>query len=109
MNKEQIQELIMGATVVALGFALYKHFKPAPAAVRTATAAASPARAASTVNPLAGLLNGTLTGLANNSSGYYDTMGNYQSTDDQIAAAAGVDTSGRDSIVQPGAWWYGNE
>ncbi len=39
MNKDQINELLMGAAVVALAYALYKHFKPG------ANAAASPAPA----------------------------------------------------------------
>jgi putative effector of murein hydrolase len=104
MNKDQLQELLMGAAVVALGYALYKHLKPATAA---APRPATPATTAAAPGLLSGLLNGTLTGLANDSAGYFNSMGNYQSTDDQIAAAAGVDTSGNDSIVKPGAWWYG--
>ena len=103
MNKEQIQELILGAAMVALGYALWRNFKGVP---KVATKAASNAPMAPS-NPLAGMLNGTLTGLALDSSSYYNGMGNYQSTDDQITAAAGVDTSGNDSIVKPGAWWYG--
>lgn len=44
MNKDQIQELMMGVAVVALGYALYKHFKPG-AAVATKAAAVSTASA----------------------------------------------------------------
>ncbi len=31
MNKDEIHELLMGAVLVALGYALYQHFKGAPA------------------------------------------------------------------------------
>ena len=100
MTSAQIQELMMGAAVVALGYALYKHFKPgaAPAvAVSTKTAAPS---------GLAGLLAGTVNDLADDDSGFFNAIGNYYTTDDQINAAAGVGVSSNDSIVKKDAWWY---
>lgn len=38
MNKETTQELMMGAVLVMLVYAAYKHFMPAPAKVATKTA-----------------------------------------------------------------------
>jgi len=34
MNKDKVQELLIGAVVVVLGYALYKHFQPAPVATQ---------------------------------------------------------------------------
>ena len=99
MTSAQIQELLTGAAVVALGYALYKHFKP------TRTGQKAPAKAAAP-GGLAGLLAGTVDDLAIDNSGFFNSMGGYYSTDDQINAAAGVDTSGNDSIVRKDAWWY---
>lgn len=93
MNKEQIQELLLGVAVVVLGYAIYKHMKPGAAAPRPAAG-----RPPMPQTALDWLTSGTQTGLGS----YYETTNNI------INDVAGIDNSGNDSIVQPGAWWYGH-
>lgn len=118
MNKDQLHELLMGVAVVALGYALYKHFKPAAKAPAGAPAP-SVVRVPTAINPSQGiaynpanpgqyisindLLAGTVHDLATTPGG---TAGYIPSTDEQISAVTGYDTSGNDSIVKPDAWWY---
>jgi hypothetical protein len=46
MNKEQIQELMMGAAMIAVVYALWRNFKPAPAKVSAKAAAVTTAAGA---------------------------------------------------------------
>lgn len=65
MNKDQIQELMLGVAVVALGYALYKHFKPgakvaAPVSVAKAGGAAFAAGEPSPFTSMKDLLTGAV-------------------------------------------------
>ena len=62
MNKDQIQELMLGAAVVALCYALYKHFRP-DAPKKRAAGAGGPAFAYGAPSPFTSmrdLLTGTV-------------------------------------------------
>jgi hypothetical protein len=58
MNKEQINELIMGVAVVALGYALWKNFRPG-AAAQVATKAGAPSPFTGMTDLLTGTVNDT--------------------------------------------------
>jgi hypothetical protein len=95
MNKEQIQELILGAAVVALGYALWKNFKGS-AKVSTKTAAGgvtvAPYGAVSPFTSLTDLLTGTVSDI-----GAYEGV-NYLG---QLEAGSPWGNGPR----QPGAMW----
>lgn len=63
MNKDEIQELILGVAVVALGYALWKNFKGGAVAVGTKSSAGgvtvAPYGAVSPFTSLTDLLSGT--------------------------------------------------
>lgn len=113
MNKDELHELLLGVALVALAYAVYKHMNTAAPASLPATSVKLP----TAINPSQGvaynpanpgayitidnLLAGTVHDLATTPGG---TAGYIPSTDDQIAAVAGVAPSpARDSIVLPDA------
>lgn len=110
MSKEQIQELMMGAALVALGYALYTHFKkpggvtttpkttPAPYSPLTTmgTVQTSPYNSASVAGfmKLSEMLTGTTV-----------DVGAYQGQQYLATPDDPYNNGGNDSIVLPGALW----
>lgn len=113
MNKQDIQDLVMGAAVVGLGYVLYKQFKPGAAMTGTGTGTLSPilgGQITPTYNPmygapydpntvsgqfgLAGLLSGTTNEWTYGGKDYLGSITNPQLTGN----------GGKDSIFVKG-WW----
>jgi hypothetical protein len=102
MTKDDIQDLLVGAVVVALGYALWRHFKPAQAVVaappaptgpRTGVTVGAPSPSASPFTSLTDLLSGAV-----------HDIGGYQGRNylDEMADPV---LQGRDSIVVQEALW----
>lgn len=125
MNKDDIQDVLVGLAVVALGYALFKHFKPGAVGAGMVIAAPAAPYAASyplatnngvpydTANPgqfirLADLLRGTVHDIVTG-----DTRGNTPSTIYEIGQSAieqqypGSTTPYRngDSVIRTDAYW----
>jgi hypothetical protein len=109
MNQNQVQELIMGAALVALSYALYKHFKPGANKSPTSTPAPySPL--ATTYGPTVGAPYDV-----NSPAGYMKLVDLLKGTVGDIGSYNGQNylmtpddpwnNGGRDSVFLPGAPW----
>lgn len=97
MTKDDIQDLAVGAVLVVLAYAVYRHFKTAPAAApapRAGVAVGEPPPSPFTT--LQDLLSGTVQDIGSFGGRNYLN---------EIADPGLNGNQGRDSIVMPGALW----
>lgn len=115
MNKEQIQELMMGAAIVALAYALWQHFKKAPNGTAGLPATGSGAALNTgvpfdTANPgqlirLSDLLAGTVHDIATGDTAGESTATVGEINQSVLDEAYGIDSTATSVVKQPGAYW----
>lgn len=106
MNKDQVQELMLGAVVAVLAYALYKHFK-APAAGQPSTPYGQKPMGFAVGEPTAQSRPNPFTNLNDLLTGAVHDIGGYQGQD--YLATMGdpliYGNNGQDSIVKAGGYW----